>query len=160
MAGRFRFRLESLLKLRHSLEEVAQRTLATALAAQEAIRLQLAQLRQAQYDTIDCRRTAPNAPVDLLQWRAVERYLVVLEKRLAAAQVQFREAEARVAAARQELLRAHRAHLMLVRLKERRQEQHTLETLREEARDMDEMAVLRHQISAAARGATPIGEVL
>ena len=49
MAGRFRFRLESLLKLRHSLEEVAQRTLATALAAQEAIRLQLAQLRQAEH---------------------------------------------------------------------------------------------------------------
>jgi flagellar export protein FliJ len=89
----------------------------------------------------------------------VERYLVVLEKRMAAAQVQFREAEARVAAARQELLRAHRAHLMLVRLKERRQEQHTLESLREDARDMDEMAVLRYRLGPAAQGATPIREV-
>jgi len=160
VAGRFRFRLEAVLKLRHSLEEVAQRTLGKALAAQDAVRAQLAQLRQAQYDTVECRRTEPNAPIDLLQWRAVERFLVVLERRLAQAQVQLREAELRVAEARQELLKAHRAHLMLVRLKERRLEQHTLESQREETRDMDEMAVLRHQISAAARGATPIGEVL
>jgi flagellar export protein FliJ len=74
---------------------------------------------------------------------------MVLERRIAGARVQLREAEVQVAAARQELLRAHRAHLMLVRLKERRQEQHALEALREEARDMDEMAVLRHRLGPA-----------
>lgn len=149
MAGRFRFRLEAVLKLRRSLEEAAQRTLAQALAAQEAVRARLAQLRQAQFDTLQCRRTDAQAPIDLQQWRAVERYLVVLERRTALAQQQLREAEAQVAAARAALLQAHRAHLMLVRLKERRQEQHTLESLREEARDMDEMAVLRHRAASA-----------
>jgi flagellar export protein FliJ len=85
--------------------------------------------------------------VDLDRWRAIERFLLVLERRLAAAREQLQQAEAKVAAARRELMAAHRAHLMLVRLKERRQEQHALEVLREEARDMDEMAVLRYGFS-------------
>jgi flagellar export protein FliJ len=88
--------------------------------------------------------------VDLERLRAIDRYLLVLERHIAQARDQLREAEARVAAARQELLRAHRAHLMLVRLKERRQEQHALELLREEARDMDEMAVLRYRFGPGA----------
>jgi flagellar FliJ protein len=151
VAGRFRFRLESVLKLRRSLEEVAQRDLARAVAAQEAVRALLAQLHQAQLDTVELRRAGAGQAIDLLQWKSVERFLVVLERRVAQAQAQLREAEARVAAARQALVQAHRNHLMLVRLKERRQEQHTLESQREEARDMDEMAVLRYRITPAAQ---------
>ena len=149
MAARFRFRLESLLKLRHSLEEVAQRTLARTLALRDQAQAHLAEQQRLQAATIDSRRTPMREAVDLERWRATERFLLVLERRIAAGRDQLREAEARVAAARQELLRAHRAHLMLVRLKERRQEQHALEALREEARDMDEMAVLRHRLGPA-----------
>ena len=157
MAGRFRFRLEAVLKLRRSLEEMAQRDLARAVQALEAVRAELARLRQAQLDTVELRRTAPGQPVDLLQWHSVERYLLVLEHRVAQAETQRREAEAKVAAARQALLHAHRNHLMLVRLKERRQEQHDLESQREEARLMDEMAVLRHRFAEAAQ---PRSEVM
>ena len=152
MAARFRFRLQSLLKLRHSLEEVAQRTLARTLELQEQARAQLAELQRSQAATIDSRSVPAHEPVDLERWRAIERFLLVLERRIAAARTQLREADSRVAAARQELLRAHRAHLMLVRLKERRQEQHALEVLREEARDMDEMAVLRYRLGPASQG--------
>jgi flagellar export protein FliJ len=146
VATRFRFRLESLLKLRHSLEEVAQRTLARTLTLRDQAQAHLAEQLLLQAATIESRGTPRHAAVDLERWRAIERFLLVLERRIAAGRDQLREAEARVAAARQELLRAHRAHLMLVRLKERRQEQHALETLREEARDMDEMAVLRYRL--------------
>ncbi len=149
MAARFRFRLESLLKLRHSLEEVAQRTLARTLTLRDQAQNYLAEQQLAQAATVEARRTPTRQAVDLERWRAIERFLMVLERRIAGARVQLREAEVQVAAARQELLRAHRAHLMLVRLKERRQEQHALEALREEARDMDEMAVLRHRLGPA-----------
>jgi flagellar FliJ protein len=157
MAARFRFRLESLLKLRHSLEEVAQRTLARMLVLETEARAELASLHKAQLETVEARRTALNQVIDLEQWRAVERFLLVLERRVAAAQGEVRKAQLRVTAARQELMRAHRAHLMLVRLKERRQEQHALEAQRDEARDMDEMAVLRYRIgpSSQASEATP-----
>jgi flagellar export protein FliJ len=145
VAARFRFRLESLLKLRRSLEQAAQRALARTLERREAAREHLERLRQAGVETVESRSVPAGQPVDLERWRAAERYLVVLERQIREAGEQLREAEARVVTARQELVRAHRAHLMLVRLKERRQELHALEMLREEAREMDEMAVLRYR---------------
>jgi flagellar FliJ protein len=157
MAARFRFRLESLLKLRHSLEQVAQRSLARALELQGAIQDRLAELQQSQVRTVEARHLPDHQPVDLELWRAVERYLLALERRVATARTELREAEARVAVARRELMSAHRAHLMLVRLKERRQAQHAMELLREEARDMDEMAVLRHRLSASLNEWGPRG---
>jgi flagellar FliJ protein len=152
MAARFRFRLESLLKLRHSLEEAAQRALARALELQAQAQAQLAQLQQSQTQTIESRRTPVHQAVDLDRLRAIERFLLVLERRIVTARTELRQAEFRVTAARQDLLRAHRAHLMLVRLKERRQEQHALEVLRQENRDMDEMAVLRYRFGPASPG--------
>ena len=157
MAARFRFRLESLLKLRRSLEQVAQRALARTLVLRDEAHALLEELRASHAATVESRRIPLGAAVDLERLRAGERFLLVLEHRIVLAGQQLREAEARVAAARQELLRAHRAHLMLVRLKERRQEQHALEAQRDEARDMDEMAVLRYRIgpSSQASEATP-----
>jgi flagellar export protein FliJ len=149
VAARFRFRLESLLKLRHSLEQAAQRVLARMLALQDQARARIELLQTSRADTIEARRTPLGQAVDVDRLRAIERFLFVLERRILEARSQLREAELRVAAARQELLKAHRAHLMLVRLKERRQEQHALEQLRQEVREMDEIAVLRYRHSPA-----------
>jgi len=55
-----------------------------------------------------------------------------------------------VATARQALVKAHQNHLILQRLKERRQEQHAREVLQEEIRDLDEIAVLRYHITHPA----------
>ena len=155
----FRFRLQSLLKLRHSLEEAAQQTLARRLVLQDQAQAQLTQLRQTHSETVADRVTPLHQAVDLERWRAADRYLLALERRIIAAAEQLKQAQAQVAAARQELLAAHQAHLMLVRLKERRQEQHALEQLRDEAREMDEMAVLRHRIKPGLLQRTPAREV-
>jgi len=150
VAARFRFRLESLLKLRRSMEQMAQRALARMLAEQDQARDRLEQLQSSQAQTLEARRMVPGQAVDLERLRQIERFLVVLERRILGARELLREAQARVAAARQDLLRAHRAHLMLLRLKERRQEQHALEQLRQEYREMDEMAVLRYRFGPAS----------
>jgi flagellar FliJ protein len=155
VAARFRFRLESLLKLRHSLEQAAQRTLARTLALQELARTHLAELQRSQAQTIEARSTPARQAVDLQLWRAIERFLLVLERRIGEARVQLQEAEAQVAAARRGLMAAHRAHLMLVRLKERRLAQHALDTLRDEAREMDEIAVLRFRSPALQNREVP-----
>jgi flagellar export protein FliJ len=152
VATRFRFRLESLLKLRRSLEEAAQRALAGALADLDRARAHLDRLRRDRAETVESRRTAPGQRVDLDLWRAMERYLVALERRIAEAGEQVKAAEAAAAAAREALVQAHRAHLMLIRLKERRQEQHDLEELRQEYRELDEIAVLRHRLGPARAG--------
>nr|WP_320133708.1 flagellar export protein FliJ [uncultured Holophaga sp.] len=143
MAARFRFRLQSLLKLRKSLEEEAQRGLARELAALRAIERRIADLHAEHDRTASIRVSQPGQVVDLDFWKAVERYLVVLESRIHRAGEERQEAQARVAEARAGLTRAHQAHLTLVRLRERRQEAHALETLHQEIREADEMAVLR-----------------
>ncbi len=148
MASRFRFRLESLLKLRKSLEQEAQRHLGRMVALRNEVEARLQDLRLRRQDALEARRAEAGQPIDLTLWRAVERWLVVLERRIASAEADLRQAESQVEAARKALTKAHQEHLMLLRLKERRQAQHTLEQFREEAAAADELAVLRHRFQS------------
>ncbi len=154
MATRFRFRLEPLLKLRKSLEQEARRQFAKAMEAREAAEAHLKEIQQQHKAGVASRTTTSGQEIDLDFWADLERYLVVLEKRIAQAQVDLNEAEAAVVQARQALTKAHQDHLTLLRLKERRQELHSLEALQEEIREADEIAVLRHRFTAARTGRT------
>lgn len=145
MARRFRFRLEGLLKLRKSLEEEAQRHLARMTELRNEAQATLEALRTERAAVADSRRSEVGQVLDLDRWRAIERYLVVMEHRIAAAAEALEEAVQRVQEAVQALQRAHRAHLTLLRLKERRQDLHLAEIQREEMAALDEMAVLRHR---------------
>jgi len=147
MATRFRFRLQALLKLRKSLEEEAQRRLAKEISLFREIEGRIAGLQAEHGRTLQTRRAPQGGFVDLAQWKAIDRYLLVLEHRIQTAQEERRDAEKRVQTARRALTQAHQAHLTLVRLKERRQEAHDLEALHEEIRNLDEIAVLRHRFN-------------
>ena len=159
MAARFRFRLEGLLKLRKAFEEDARRSLAKTLQARDAVEASLRHFEQEHRGTVDSRRTGQGEFVDLDRWRAIERYLVVLEHRIAQTQAELTEAEQRVTEARKALTKAHQAHLMLLRLKERRQEQHTHEALLAEFREVDELAVLRYRFNTTRPPAVMAREV-
>lgn len=148
MAARFRFRLEPLLKLRKSLEQEAQRQLALKLEARNATELRLRGLQQDHSKALESRRLGPGEEIDLAFWADLERFLLILEKRIIHARQDLEFAEREAVQARQALTRAHQDYLMLLRLKERRQEQHALEALHEEIREADENAVLRHRFSA------------
>ena len=149
MATRFRFRLEPLLKLRKSLEQEAQRQLAKAVTARNEAEGRLQDLERRHRDGLASRRSAPGQTIDLAVWADLERFLVILEKRILHAKLDLEEAEQRVVKARQTLTRAHQDHLTLLRLKERRQEQHAREAFLEEIRQADEIAVLRQRFSGA-----------
>ncbi|HLO67463.1 MAG TPA: flagellar export protein FliJ [Holophaga sp.] len=147
MAARFRFRLEALLRVRRSLEEEAKRSVARAVAARDEAQVRVGELRQTQRQAIESRRSGPGQVLDLERLKAVERWLLVLERRILEAVEAVKQAEARVREARAALVKAHQDHLIIQRLKERRQEQHALEVLREETKEMDEIAVLRHHFA-------------
>ncbi len=149
MAARFHFRLEPLRKLREALEREAERALARALQAEREARLHLEALAEQRQAIFEARRTASGQPLDLDLWRAGERFLVALERRQVEGYEQLRIASAGVASARETLSLAHRNHLMLVRLKERRALQHAREQQLREALEMDELAVLRHHRQSA-----------
>jgi len=147
MAARFRFRLEGLLKLRKALEENARRILAKTIQARDLTQGRLDQLGQEHQSTVLSRRVSPGETVDLERWRAIERYLVVLERAIETTRAELQEAARQVESARQALTKAHQAHLMLLRLKERRQAQHEHELQLEEFRNQDELAVLRYRFN-------------
>jgi len=161
MATRFRFRLDPLLKLRKSLEQEAQRQLARTVALRNEAEAHLKDLRQQQMQAVASRSLGPGQEIDLTFWANLERFLVVLEKHILNAGLELEKAEQNVVQARQALTKAHQDFLMLLRLKERRQEQHTLEAFREEIRETDEIAVLRHRFTglrsthSSAPGGTP-----
>lgn len=143
MARRFRFRLQPILRLREALEKEAQRHLARMMAHQQECEAALDALVAARTAAFAQRQVPAGMRVDLEAWRATERYLVVLDRRIVAAEGVLAQAIQRVLEARQALIRAHVHHLSMLRLKERRLEQHQLETQREEAKETDDMTVLR-----------------
>ncbi len=149
MAARFHFRLEPLRKLREALEREAERALARALQAEREVRAHLESLSVQRHAIFEARRLAPGQTLDLELWRAGERFLVVLERHQVEGYERLRVAAAAVATAREALIVAHRNHLMLVRLKERRALQHAKEQELREAIEMDELAVLRHHHQTA-----------
>ena len=149
MAARFRFRLEPLRKLREALEHEAQRALAQAFQAERDVRTYLESLETQRTAIYESRRLATGQVLDLDLWRAGERYLGVLARRQIEGYERLRVASAEVTAAREALILAHRNHLMLVRLKERRALQHAKEQQLREALEMDELAILRHPRKSA-----------
>lgn len=144
MAARFRFRLEPLRKLREAVEREAERALGRAIQAEREVRRLIDDLAQQRNALFESRRMLPGQVMDLDMWRAGGRFLEVLERRQIAAYEELRTAAAQVAAARESLATAHREHLMLVRLKERRALLHDREQALREAVEMDELAILRH----------------
>jgi flagellar export protein FliJ len=149
MAARFRFRLEPLRRLREALEREAERGLGRALQAERDAQAHLESLAEQRRDLFESRRSDSGQVLDLDLWRAGERFLVVLERRQREGYERLRAASAQVAAAREALAVAHRNHLMLVRLKERRALLHAREQELREIIDMDELAVLRHHRQSA-----------
>jgi len=144
MATRFHFRLETLRKLREALEREAERALARAIQAERVVRSEIEALTAQRQAVFETRRIASGQMLDLELWRTGEAFLVVLERRQVQAFERLREASRTVALAHEALTVAHRNHLMLVRLKERRALQHAREQELREALALDELAVLRH----------------
>jgi flagellar export protein FliJ len=149
MAARFHFRLEPLRKLREALEREAQRALARALQAERDIRSELDAMAEQRKALFEARRLATGQFLDLDLLRNGERFLVVLERRQLEGYERLRVALLKVAEEREALTIAHRNHLMLVRLKERRALEHQREQMLREALEMDELAVLRHHPRSA-----------
>jgi len=149
MTARFHFRLEPLRKLREALEREAERALARAMQGELDARAFLEGLATQRLALFESRRAQTGQALNLDLWRAGERYLVVLERRQVEGYERLRAASNQVATAREALALAHRDHLMLVRLKERRALQHAQEQQLREALEMDELAIQRHHRHSA-----------
>jgi len=148
MAMRFRFRLAPLLKLREARKKDAQRLLGKVMGELRLLQDRLKALGDLKNETFQQRRVGQGQAVNLDLWRSIERFLVSLERKMIETNVEIARVQLLVDEARRALTKAHREHLTLLRLKERRQEQYDFEVSKEEQQQADELAVLRYQFKS------------
>jgi flagellar export protein FliJ len=141
---RFRFRLETLLRLRESRRDQRSRDLAETLELDARLRAEQASLetkRQAELEAL--RDVAGQGIVDVDRTLESRRFLSVLraEMQIVAAQIEAlgREIDRR----RQDLVEADRAVRVLEKLRERHAHHYRERVDREEVSDLDEIASRR-----------------
>lgn len=150
MSAPFRFGLERVREIRAHDEDQAKERFAASLSArvrgEALLRAAEARLRDAQSGV-----TSPSVgPLSGATLVARQAWVERLEHDRADAQLRMRSLEAEQQARRAELAKASQAREVLDQLKERRREEHRLESERAEAADLDEMALQMHARRAAA----------
>jgi flagellar FliJ protein len=147
-AGPFKFRLERVRALRERAEERASQELAASVAhherGAEALRAAAERVARARDDR---RATTAASGADLL---AMQAYLDRTRRAEQAAALDLDRREAEVDARRHALVHAAREHRALVRLKERRREEHSVHAARLDGAVMDEVALAVHRRSVSA----------
>jgi flagellar FliJ protein len=148
MAKRFIFRLAPILKIRDAKKKDAQRLLGKRMGELKALQDRLHSLKEAWDDAFNRRRTQQGQPIDIDLWRSIESFLASVERRIEETYAEIAKAQALVDEAKKALVKAHREHLTLDRLRERRKEEHDLEVAKDEQRQADELAILRYQFKS------------
>lgn len=135
---RFRFTLDKVLRLRSQEMEQAKRALGLAVAAENAARHAVLTAHEALTQRTEEARRLEASGLSAFAFGSLRAYLALLQRELEAAEAALLEARALTERRREELLKARRRERALERLKERRLEQYTLESLREEQKELDE----------------------
>lgn len=135
---RFRFSLERVLRLRSQETEQAKRALGAAIAAEEAARQVAEAARFALVQSTAGVHARERAGLTPFEFGSLRLHIVALQRRLEAAEAELTGAQALTRQRRQELMVARKKERALEKLRERRLEQHTLESLREEQKELDE----------------------
>jgi len=138
---RFRFRLETLLRLRESRRDQRSRDLGEALELDARLRVEQASLeakRQAELEAL--RGVAGQGIVDVDRTLELRRFLSVLRAEMLIVAAQIESLGREIDRRRQELVEADRAVRVLEKLRERHAEHYRERVDREEVSAMDEFA--------------------
>ena len=145
----FRFRLERIRSVRERVEDQAREDLAASLAVrlkgEGMLRAAEAELRAAQENRSATEQAATG--IDLVSAQA---YVEHAERRREARMLDLDRADAEVDARREALVQAAKDRQALERLKERKRQEHELESQRIAGIALDEMSLNMHRRQAAA----------
>ena len=141
----FRFRLETLLRLRTAERDQRRADLAKALRAEQVLLQDLAQLEAEQMEVVVALRecSVPGAAdVDALQ--RTSRYQIVLKARQGQLQSQLAQVRAEAERRRLALVEADRHVRVFEKLRERQQSAYRSRQLLLEVKELDEVAAVAH----------------
>ena len=128
MAKAFAFRLEKLLDVRRSLEDVAQRALAAAHQAVDERNRVILDLLSREDEAKEERRALQQASVDVARLRLADEFLVSMERLLQREYLMLQELVKAEMAKREELTEARKGVRVLEKFRERELRSH-LQTL-------------------------------
>ena len=145
MARRFRFRFETMLKIRRQREDEQKRVVAEKVRQMTQTREQIEALaRQIQEETDAIRVSQATGAIDIQQVMRHRHWIGHLHKGVLDAQGRLRFLEARLAQERAVLTEAVKQRRILEKLKERQWQRHRDQEQRTETRESDELATVRY----------------
>lgn len=145
MAKRFRFRLETLRRIRQQERDRQQRTLADALRNVESAGLRLATVTQQIEDAAALTRfDRQRERLDVATMRATHSYRGILEQRLARERLAMGRTTADLDAHRAKLGEATKNLKVLENLRDRQWRRHRVEVARQEQAEYDEIGAQQY----------------
>lgn len=145
---RFRFSLETVLRVRRQTEEVRKRELAAAQAARDGALTALGGLEDGVRRLLREQSEARAKAVDLAEEAWFRARWAGLTQAVAAARLDLAKKEETLGARRAEAVEASRERLVLERLEERQRQEHLFQLNREEQGLLDDLA--QRSVSALA----------
>lgn len=144
MAKRFRFRFETMLKLRRQREDEQKRIVGERLAQIAQVRDEIARLEQLTTGSMDSIRAIQQpGRIDLQQAIAQRAWAAHLHKAALDAQSRLGGLEAKLAQERAALAEAAKQRRILEKLREHQWERHRVEEQRAEVRTVDDLTTTR-----------------
>lgn len=136
---KFKFKLETVLKVKIRVEELRQKELKEAEVRREQARRQLIQRQEEVQATVANYREQFQASIDLNKANDYHRFLLWLNKQVELAMQRLEQCEQEVRERRLKLMEATREKKVLEKLKEKAYEEYKAEELREEIKFLDEL---------------------
>jgi flagellar protein FliJ len=148
--SKYKFRLETLRRLRIAHRDQQRSALADAYRAEEVLAERRAAITDEQTSLRTMQRVAlTDARLDVNQLLEVQRYEMVLKAEEAQLVDQANRLAIEVERRRQAVVEADRGVRVLDKLDERHHDQHRREAQRQETKDLDEVATMRHPRNVA-----------
>ncbi|MCC6463876.1 MAG: flagellar export protein FliJ [Planctomycetes bacterium] len=140
MARKFRFRLQSLLRLREQAQQFRERRLADTVRQKESIEGELRGLAEQENSAVRDMHDAKTGALDMARLRWLNRHIGGLHLARRQREMDARALEGELARRREELVKATQEKKVVEKLKVRRQGEHQRVLAREEQAALDEAA--------------------
>ncbi len=140
----FRFKLQALLNHRHYQEDICQKELARAQHKLADEQGKLRQLKHVKRDHILKLQAKQRERFSTAEMMLCVNYIQQLSRQIEAQKIGVRDAAKQVNRRRNDLIRIVKKRKTLETLKEKQQQAHNQKMIRDERKQMDEVASLRH----------------
>ncbi|MDH4156005.1 MAG: flagellar export protein FliJ [candidate division Zixibacteria bacterium] len=142
---KFRYRLQTLLRVKEHIEREKQKEHAGALSQVHLQRQQLSQIGRSKEAALSDQRASMLEQLSVAEMLIYSRYLVKLKKDMLSGSELLKVLQQRAEKKRQALLEATKQKKIYEKLKERQQENFNRDVLRLETKENDEVAIRGHR---------------